>query len=97
MDALLEGPEAHGYETPLWTLARITDLIKKLTGIDYHPGHVWYLMQALDWTCQKPEAIAKERDNAQIAAWLEKEWPRIKKGRKSEGANWPSSTRVVSP
>lgn len=94
--ALLEGPQAHGYETPLWTLSRITDLIRKLTGVQYHPGHVWYLLQALGWTCQKPEAQAKERNDAQIAAWLQTEWPRLKKGHKSEGTNWPLSMRVVS-
>src|SRR6266567_4272258 len=47
LEALLQGPEAHGYETPLWTLSRIAQLIVKLTGVSYHRGHVWYLLQDL--------------------------------------------------
>ena len=95
--ALAQGPEANGFETPLWTLARITQLIAKLTGISYHLGHVWYLLQDLDWTCQKPEPVAKERDQAKIDHFVEEEFPEIKKGLSSEGPSSLSSTRADSP
>ena len=39
--ALIEGPLAWGYENELWTLPRVTEVIREVTGIDYHPGHVW--------------------------------------------------------
>jgi len=42
--ALLEGPVAQGYKTQLWTLPRVAALIEKLTGVRYHPGHVWKLL-----------------------------------------------------
>jgi transposase len=45
---LLRGPLAQGYATILWTLPRIAALLAKLTGVKYHPGHVWRIMQALD-------------------------------------------------
>ena len=96
LEALVRGPEANGYETPLWTLARITKLITKLTGISYHPGHVWYLMQDLDWTSQKPEPVARERDQAKIDRWVEA-FPEVKKGQSSEGPSSPSSMRADSP
>src|SRR6266542_4308794 len=80
--ALLEGAEAHGFETPLWTLSRIAELIGKLTGVSYHPGHVWYILQALDFSCQKPEEAAKERDEAAIARFVSQQMPRIKRGQK---------------
>jgi len=84
--ALLQGPQAHGYPTQLWTLARIADLIEKTTGVAYHPGHVWRILQQMKWSCQKPHTKAKERDEAAIAHWCEVEWPRIKRGgRSSEG------------
>src|SRR5579862_4225110 len=83
--SLLQGPLAFGYDTQLWTLERIADLIAKQTGITYHPGHVWRLMRQWHWTCQKPEGVAKERNEAAIDHWLEVEWPRIKKGPSSEG------------
>ncbi|HLK54962.1 MAG TPA: winged helix-turn-helix domain-containing protein [Chthonomonadaceae bacterium] len=85
VEALLQGPHAHGFETELWTLARITQVIQKVTGVSYHPGHVWYLLQKLDWSCQKPQPSPKERDEAEIERWRAHDWPRIKRGHKSEG------------
>ena len=38
---LLDGPQAHGYPTPLWTCQRVTRLIQEQFGVAYHPGHVW--------------------------------------------------------
>ena len=81
--ALLQGPQAHGYDTQLWTLARIAALIHTLFGMTYHPHYVSELLHALGWTCQKPLCRARERDEAEITRWVEQEWPAIKKGRKS--------------
>ena len=86
LEALGQGPEANGFETPLWTLARITQLIAKLTDISYHPGHVWYLLQEMDWSAQKPEPLAKERDQNQIDHFVEEEFPEVKKGAIKRGA-----------
>ena len=77
---LLRGPTAHGYRTELWTLRRIAALIKQLFAVSYHPGHVFKLLQAMDWSCQKPQRRAKERNEARIQQWLAEDWPRIKKG-----------------
>lgn len=85
IQALLAGPQASGYDTQLWTLDRIADLIEQKTGVRYHAGHVWHLLRQLDWSCQKPERRAKERNEAAIARWKAEEWPRIKRGRWSEG------------
>jgi transposase len=79
--ALLEGPRVHGYDTDLWTLERIAELIEKLTGVSYNPSWVWKLLRRLDWSCQRPHCQAKERNEEKIARWKEEEWPRIKKGR----------------
>lgn len=46
IDALKHGAEARGWMNGLWTLPRVAQLIKKLTGRDYHPGHVWKLLGA---------------------------------------------------
>ena len=78
-EALLEGPVAHGYKTALWTLPRVTDLIEDLTGIRYHPGHVWRLLGASGFSCQRPERRAIERDDKAIAKWQRVKWPDIKK------------------
>jgi transposase len=77
--ALLQGPEAHGYSTGLWTVSRVGTLIQELTGIKYHPGHVWKLLRQLGWTPQRPVGRALERDEAAITEWKAKRWPAIKK------------------
>jgi len=76
---LLKGARAEGYQTELWTLGRITEIIKRHLGVEYHPGHVWKIMRGMGWTAQKPERRARERDEAAIQVWREQEWPRIKK------------------
>ena len=81
--ALLDGPSAAGYQTELWTLARIAVLIKQRFGVSYHPSHVFRVLQAMNWSCQKPTRQAKERNEAAIQKWVNEDWPRIKKGLKS--------------
>src|SRR5260370_9904665 len=54
-EALANGAEANGYVTDLWTLPRVAEVIQKVTGVAYHPGHVWYgLRDQLAWTCHRP-------------------------------------------
>lgn len=79
-EELLRGPTAHGYRTELWTLQRIAAVIKQQFGVSYHPGHVFKVLQAMHWSCQKPQRRAQERNEARIQQWLEEDWPRIKKG-----------------
>jgi transposase len=80
-EALGKGPEAFGFDTDLWTLGRIAQVIERLTGVRYHPGHVWRLLRRLGWSPQRPARRAAERDEAAIARWRAEEWPRIKGGR----------------
>ena len=70
-----------GYRTDLWTLPRVAELIHQEFGVRYHPAHVWKVLTALGWSCQKPERRAVERDEAAIARWKREDWPRIKKRR----------------
>ena len=77
---LVKGPGHHGYRTQLWTLERIAKLIQKLFGVSHHPSHVFKLLRAMGWSCQKPERRARERDEEAIAHWVRERWPQIKKG-----------------
>ncbi|HMP08211.1 MAG TPA: IS630 family transposase [Lacipirellulaceae bacterium] len=81
VQALLAGPAAQGYKTALWTLPRVAALIKDLTGVEYHPGHVWRLLGASGFSCQRPERRAIERDDQAIARWRREVWPALKKRR----------------
>src|SRR5918999_1830386 len=79
--ALLAGAMANGFDTDLWTLERVAVVITQLTGVRYHPGHVWSILRhRLGWTLQRPERRAPERDEQAITRWVAQEWPRVKKG-----------------
>jgi transposase len=79
--ALLKGAMAAGYTTDLWTCPRVARLIENLFGVNYHAHHVSKLLHSLGWTPQKPQRIAKERNEKEIRRWIKEEWPRIKKKR----------------
>lgn len=76
---LLQGARKHGYSTELWTLGRVAELIAVKFGVEYHPGHVWYVLRGMGWSSQKPERRARERDEQAVATWRRRDWPRIKK------------------
>ena len=92
--ALLRGARAAGYPTDLWTLPRITEVIEVLTGVTYHPGHVWRLMGQLGWSPQRPQRLAKERDDEAVATWVRDRWPVVKK---TPGEGGPASSSRTSP
>lgn len=77
--SLLRGPEVAGYPTPLWTLDRIAVVIHRTTRIRYHPGHVWKVLRRMGWSCQTPERVPRERDEAAVQRWVRNTWPRIQK------------------
>src|SRR5450756_1556362 len=83
---LLAGPERLGYETSLWTSERVAHLIEQEFGVRYHPGHVWKILVALGWSCQRPVGRALERNEQAIRHWKKVTWPDIKKSPK-RGAN----------
>lgn len=74
---LMKGPLTRGYQTDLWTLKRVAQLIHQQFGVRYHPCHVWKLLTQLGWSCQKPERRALQRDETAIARWKRSRWPHI--------------------
>jgi transposase len=82
---LVKGAPFEGYATDLWALPRIARVICKHFRVRYHPGHVWWLMKGLRWSCQKPERRALERDEEAIARWKRHKWPAINKNSKTWG------------
>ena len=69
--ALRHGPVAAGFTTTLWTLPRVAAVIERVTGMRYHPGHVWRILGRLDWTLQRPAKQARERNDAAIRHWVD--------------------------
>src|SRR6266699_1977316 len=85
--ALAKGAEANGYTTDLWTLPRVAEVIERLSGVAYHPGHVWYILRdQLGWTWQRPARRAVERNDAAIERWVKQRWPQLKKRARRQNA-----------
>lgn len=95
--ALVAGPSANGFATDLWTLARIAQVIERVTGVRYSPSQTWLILrQRLGWTRQRPARRASERNDEAIAQWIKRDWPRIKRGLAAEARGSASRTRVDS-
>lgn len=77
--SLLEGPTAHGFGTPLWTIKRVRLLIERQFGVRYSQVHVWRLLGQLGFSSQRPERRALERDDVAIEQWKKRTWPGLKK------------------
>jgi transposase len=78
--ALANGPQANGYTTDLWTLPRVAEVIEQVSGVTYHPAHVWHLLrEQLGWTWQRPARRAVERNDEAIGRWVKHRWPALKK------------------
>lgn len=80
---LLRGARAQGYSTDLWTLPRVAKLIEGVTGVHYHPGHVWRVLRQMGWSLQRPTLQARERDEQKVRQWKTWTWARVKKTPKS--------------
>ena len=91
---LLEGPEAHGFPTPLWSCPRVARLIGDEFGVRYHEGHVWKILRALGWSPQRPVGKARERNEEAIRGWQRKTWPAIKKKPAKKNVRSSSSTKA---
>ena len=91
---LKRGPQALGYESGLWTSARVAHLIEKECGVRYHAGHAWRILRQLGWSCQRPTGRALERDEDKIRRWKQERWPELKKRPKTRAARSSSSTKA---
>lgn len=88
--ALKRGAFAYGYAEDYWTLDRIAHLIWDLFHVRYRASSVWYLLQRLDWSCQKPQRRSLARDEKAIVHWKRYTWPQIKKsGNTWRNPNFP--------
>jgi transposase len=78
---LAESPTEHGFATELWTAARLAQVIWEEWGIRFSHRYLPRWLDARGFSPQKPERMPRERNQEVIAAWVQTEWPRIKKKR----------------
>jgi transposase len=92
---LLAGAQASGFDSDLWTLARVAEVIAKMTGASFSRSGTWDLLTyRMGWSRQRPARRALERDDQAIANWIKTDWPRIKK---APGAGGRGSSSKTSP
>lgn len=73
------GALACGFSTDRWTLGRVRQLIQREFEVNYHPNYLNRLLRKLGFSPQKPLPQAVEQEKELVAAWLQRDWPRIKK------------------
>jgi len=79
-------PRQHGFDFGLWTRKIVADLIENRFGITLSLNSVGRLLHRQGLTPQKPLRRAYERDEAAVKEWQDKEYPKIKKLAKRQGA-----------
>lgn len=92
--AILAGPPAAGFAGELWTVPRVRQLIAQRFDTRFSTVHVWRLLGQLGFSPQRPVGRARERDEARIAEWKTKTWPRLKKKPAGNAAPSSSSTKA---
>ena len=70
---------AAGFATERWTLSRIQQVIARQFEVRYHPNYLSRRLRQWGWSPQQPVGRAVEREEELVRAWLQKDWPRIKK------------------
>ncbi len=77
--AILKGPLSHGFPTNLWTLPRLSVVMKQTTGVSFCNVWTWHIVRGLGFTPQKPQVLSAKRDEEAIVAWKAKRLPGLKK------------------
>src|SRR4051812_26417460 len=87
------GAPGAGFETDRWTRRGMGAVIRRGCGVGSPRHSLSRALRARGWSPQRPIPRAKERDEAVIAAWLRRDWPRVKRGLAPAGVRVPSWTR----
>jgi transposase len=82
---LARGAESFGFRGDIWTARRVTELIRRQFGVQYHFNHVGNLLRQAGWSPQKPLRRASQRNEAAIEHWRTERWPALKRGRYEKG------------
>jgi transposase len=79
LERLLDkGAPFHGFPNELWTAARVTQIIHRHFGVDYHPEYVRKLLKRrLNFSSHKPQVRARQHNDKEVERWKADEFPRI--------------------
>ena len=76
---LKRGAQAAGFPTARWTMGRVQQIIRREFNVVYHVHYMNRLLKRLDWSLQQPLVSAQEQEEELMRAWIQCDWPRIKK------------------
>lgn len=77
-DVVLEPASHFGFETDLWTVGRLRQVIREHYGVTVSPDTVWRRLRDAGFTYQKPERRYFEVNEEARQEWLRDEAPRIR-------------------
>lgn len=69
------GPGEYGYDTDIWTLKRIAEVIQNEFGVEYNTTYVWQILRAMNYSAQMPLATAMEKNPEYVESWLRDQYP----------------------
>ncbi len=79
LNAIVLEPASHfGFETDLWTVGRLRQVIREHYGVTVSPDTVWRRWRDAGFTYQKPERRYFEVNEEARQAWLQNEAPQIR-------------------
>jgi transposase len=76
---VLDGPEAHGFDTAIWTSPLIREVVIKEFGVKYDVSHIRRILDKLGFSVQYPRVHLSKADHKLQKNWLEMKYPDIKK------------------
>jgi transposase len=76
---VLQPASRFGFETDLWTVARVHQVVQEQFGVAVSPDTIWRRLREAGLTYQKPERQYFEIDEAAREEWLRTEVPRIRR------------------
>jgi transposase len=79
-------PRQYGFEFGLWTRQIVADLILKRMGVSLCGTAVGKLLAQLEITPQKPLRRAYERDPVAVQAWVDRQYPQLRRKARKNGA-----------
>jgi transposase len=80
-------PVKFGYDTNLWTVPIIVELLEQKFGVILGESTVRLHLKALKLTCQKPEYQDAKRDEQEIEHFLNDIFPKIQRLAEKMGAD----------
>ena len=78
-DIVDSGPVAYGFLSGVWTSVMIRQVIEEEFGHSYDPRHVRRILDALDFSVQRPKRLLAKADPRKQNRWRRYTYPTIKK------------------